>query len=64
MDKQDRKTKVLFVITKSNFGEASALKRLFRNPRFLTLASLTVFLHGRTTVPPTPLLAPPHLLSL
>lgn len=61
MEVKTKKTKVLFVITKSNFGEASALKRLLRNPRFLTLASLTVFLNGGTLVPPTPLLAPPVL---
>ncbi len=30
---------------------------LLRNPRFLTLASLAVFLRGETTVSPTPFVA-------
>jgi hypothetical protein len=29
----------------------------FRNPRFLTFAALTVFLHGETDVSPTPFFA-------
>jgi hypothetical protein len=64
MDKNPTKTKVLFVITKSTWGGASALGYLLRNPRFLTLTTLTVFLHGGTTVPPTPFLAPPHFSTI
>lgn len=56
---QGKKLKILYLITKSNFGEAeSFMKRFFRNPRFLTLPQVAVFLHGRTGVLPTPLPRP------
>jgi len=54
MENSPQKTKVLFVITKSNFGGASWMNPLLRNPRFLTASP--VFLHGETGVSPTPFL--------
>ena len=44
--------KILYLITKSNFGEAeSCPTRFFRNPRFLTLPAVAVFLHGELPFP-------------
>ena len=46
------KLKILYLITKSNFGGAERLqKALLRNPRFLTLPAVTVFLHGELPFP-------------
>jgi hypothetical protein len=59
MSASDKKTKVLFIITKSNWGGASTLGRLLRDPRSLTASPVS--LHGETSVSPTPFLAPPQL---
>jgi hypothetical protein len=49
MENSPRKTKILFVITKSNFGDASGTSPLLKNPRFLTASP--VFLHGELPFP-------------
>lgn len=61
-EEQGKKKKILYVITKSNWGGAKTLQRFFRNPRFLTASP--VFLLGKTTVSPSPFRAPPQLLTI
>ena len=48
----DKKLKILYLITKSDFGEAECFfKTFFRNPRFLTLPAVVVFLRGELPFP-------------
>ncbi|MEX0917235.1 MAG: hypothetical protein WDZ90_01820 [Candidatus Paceibacterota bacterium] len=53
MDKK-KKRKILFLITKANFGEAET-KGFFENPRFSTLPldklGVTALLHGELPFP-------------
>ena len=56
-----KKTKILYVIIKSNWGEASA-QRLLENPRFSTLhfSSGATLLYGEESSFPTPISLHPN----